>query len=82
MNFEPEDEVFLKDLVKGSRQRTHQVQWVDRDGTQRVTVLNQTEIVRLKTIAQRERVSASEILRQAAFIPVNKPAPKETPPAA
>lgn len=67
----PEDELgFLRDLVKGSRQRTHQVNWVDRDGTKRLTVLNQTDVVRLNEIAGRLKTSKSEILRRAAHIPV------------
>lgn len=75
----PEDDLgFLRDLVKGSRQRTHQVSWVDRDGTKRLTVLNQTEVVRLNEIAETLKTSKSEVLRRAAHIPV---AAAKRPPA-
>ena len=41
----PEDEQsFLRDLVKASRQKTHVVKWIDRDGTDRQTVLSQAEV--------------------------------------
>ncbi len=67
----PDDELsYLRDLVKGSRQRIHQVAWVDRDGTKRLTVLTQPEVVRLNQIAERLKTSKAEILRRAAHIPV------------
>lgn len=70
----PEDEkTFLRDLVKVSRQKIHLVSWGDRDGTARQTVLNQAEAIRLNTIAHRLHISKSELLRQAAHIPVAKP---------
>jgi AAA+ ATPase superfamily predicted ATPase len=66
----PEDELsFLRDLVKASRQRNHVVKWIDRDGTDRQTVLNQAESVKLGAIAARLRISKNEVLRQAAHIP-------------
>lgn len=69
----PEDEqTFLRELIKASRQKHHHVKWVDRDGTERLTVLSQAEVVRLNTIAGRLAVSKSEVLRQAAHIPVTK----------
>lgn len=69
----PEDEqAFLRDLVKASRQKMHSVQWIDRDGTARHTALTQAEVVRLNTIASRLGTSKSEVLRQAAHIPVAK----------
>ena len=69
----PEDEqAFLRDLVKASRQKSYLVKWVDRDGTDRQTVLTQAEVVRLNTIASRLKTSKSEVLRQAAHIPVAK----------
>jgi hypothetical protein len=71
-----DEEVFLRDLVKASRQRIHQVKWVDRDGTQRLTVLSEAEFKRLHTIAQRQKRPPAEVLRQAAHIPVAKPAPR------
>jgi AAA+ ATPase superfamily predicted ATPase len=69
----PEDELsFLRDLVKTSRQRNQAVKWIDRDGTDRQTVLNQAESVKLGAIAARLRISKNEVLRQAAHIPVAK----------
>jgi hypothetical protein len=71
----PVDEpTFLRDLVKASRQKLHHVKWVDRDGVERQTALSQPEVVRLNTIASREGISKSEVLRRAAHIPVEKPA--------
>ena len=70
MNFSEEDQAFLRDLVKISRQKLHHVNWVDRDGTARTTALSQPEVVRLNVLAQRLKVSKSEVLRQAAHVPV------------
>ena len=68
----PDDEtLFLKNLVKASRQRPHQVKWVDRDGTDRLTVLTPVEASRLNAIAHARKVSKAEVLRQTAHIPVN-----------
>jgi hypothetical protein len=80
MDLPDEDQGFLRDLVKASRQKTHHVAWTDRDGTARQTVLSQAEVVRLNILAQRLGISKAELLRQAAHIPVAKPAAK--PPAA
>jgi len=69
----PEDEqAFLRDLVKASRQRIHAVKWVDRDGSDRQTTLTQAEVVRLNTIATKLGTSKGEVLRRAAHIPVAK----------
>jgi len=76
MNLPDDEQVFLRDLVKASRQKIHSVKWVDRDGTPRQTVLTQPEVVRLNTIASRLKTSKEEVLRQAAHIPVAKPSPK------
>jgi hypothetical protein len=77
----PDDEqAFLRDLVKASRQKIHSVKWIDRDGTDRQTTLTQAEAVRLNTIAGRMKISNKELLRQAAHIPVPKLPPR--PPAA
>jgi hypothetical protein len=73
MDLPEEETTFLRDLVKGSRQKLHHVKWVDRDGTDRVTTLTQAEVVRLNAIAGRLRLSKSEVLRQAAHIPGKKP---------
>jgi hypothetical protein len=78
----PDDEQsFLRDLVKTSRQKTAHVKWVDRDGTERQTSLNQAENVRLNGIAQRMGTSKSEVLRRAAHVPLAKTAPKKSPPS-
>ncbi len=75
MDLPDDEQLFLRDLVKASRQKIHAVKWVDRDGTDRQTVLSQPEAVRLNTIAARLKISKSELMRQAAHIPVAKPAP-------
>ena len=72
MNLAEEDQAFLRDLVKTSRQKIHHVEWTDRDGTARQTSLTGPEVVRLNSIAQRLRTSKSEVLRQAAHVPVAK----------
>ena len=80
MNFAVEDQAFLRDLVKAARQKHHHVEWVDRDGSQRHTTLSPAEATRLNALAQKLGTSKSEVLRQAAHIPVAKPpsAPKPT----
>jgi hypothetical protein len=71
----PDDErIFLRDLVKVSRQKLHHVHWVDRDGVARQTALTQPEVVRLNVISSRLGISKAELMRQAAHIPVEKPA--------
>jgi hypothetical protein len=67
-----DDQAFLKELVKIARQKHHHVKWTDRDGTERVTVLSQTEVVRVNTLAHRLGISKPELLRQVAHIPVGK----------
>ena len=65
----PEAELsFLRDLLKASRQKQHHVRWVDRDGSERVTVLAPAENVRLAKLAQQLGVAKPEVLRQAAHI--------------
>jgi hypothetical protein len=67
----PEAELsFLRDLLKASRQKQHHVRWVDRDGSERVTVLAPAENVRLAKLAQQLGVAKPEVLRQAAHIAV------------
>lgn len=69
----PEAELtFLTDLVKTSRQKPHRVDWLDRDGTERSTVLSPADAVRLNKLAHGLKVSKSEVLRQAAHVPVKK----------
>lgn len=70
MNLPELDLGFLRDLVKASRQKHHHVKWVDRDGSDRVTVLSGAEVVRLNQLAQQAGVSKVELLRQAAHLPV------------
>jgi hypothetical protein len=78
----PDDEQsFLRDLVKASRQKIVRVQWVDRDGTTRVTPLSQSENARLKEIAYRLGTSPAEVLRRAAHVPVPKYTEKKSPPS-
>ena len=72
MNLAEDEHAFLRDLVKTSRQKLHHVSWIDRDGTERQTALSQAEASRLKVIAQRLKVSQSDVLRQAAHIPLAK----------
>jgi len=72
MDLSDDEQAFLRDLVKASRQKIHHVKWVDRDGTDRQTVLTQAEAVKLNTIASRLKMSKSEVLRQTAHVPVVK----------
>jgi hypothetical protein len=88
MELPDDDQLFLRDLVKTSRQKHHHIPWVDRDGTDRVTTVSQPEIVRINKLAHRLHISKIELMRQAAHIPVGKspassqsPSEKLTPPA-
>jgi hypothetical protein len=72
MDLLEDEQSFLRDLVKISRQKIHLVEWVDRDGSDRQTMLTQAEVVRLNTIATKLKTSKKEVLRQAAHIPVSK----------
>jgi hypothetical protein len=72
MDLPPDEQTFLRDLIKTSRQKSHHVKWSDRDGSERLTVLSQAEVVRLNALAHREGISKTELLRQAAHIPVQK----------
>jgi hypothetical protein len=76
VNTPEDDQTFLKNLVKASRQKVHHVQWKDRDGTPRQTALSQPEVVRLNIIAAQEHISKGEVLRRAAHIPVEKLPPR------
>lgn len=69
----PEDQqAFLRDLVKTARQRPHRVDWTDRDGSPRSTLLTPAEASRLNEIAHALKISKPEALRQAAHIPVKR----------
>jgi hypothetical protein len=82
MNLDEDEQAFLRDLVKASRQKIHVVEWVDRDGTKRATTLSPAEVVRLNQIAGKLRISKSETLRSAAHVPLKKSEPKpDVPPA-
>jgi hypothetical protein len=70
MQNENDEATFLRDLVKASRQKIHQVKWVDRDGTDRVTRLSVPEQARLNAIAHDRKISMAEVMRQAAHVPV------------
>jgi hypothetical protein len=63
---------FLADLVKASRQKPHRVDWVDRDGTERSTVLSPADAARLNKLAHGLKISKAEVMRQAAHVPVKK----------
>ncbi|MEO6245652.1 MAG: hypothetical protein ABIQ12_09460 [Opitutaceae bacterium] len=69
MDLSPEEMTFMRELVKGSRQRSQHVKWTDRDGTERLTVLTVAEAAKLNTLAHRLKLSKGEVLRQAAHIP-------------
>lgn len=66
---------FLRDLVKASRQRIHHIKWTDRDGSARLSALTSAEASRLNGLAHARKISAAEVLRQAAHVPL-KDAPK------
>ena len=72
MNFSDDEQAFLRELVKASRQKIHLVKWTDRDGADRQTTLTLAEATKLNVIAQRLRISKVELMRQAAHIPVAK----------
>src|SRR6266567_2192984 len=74
MNLADDQSAFLRDLVKASRQKCYPVQWIDRDGTERTTMLTAAERARLNAIAGKLGISNREALRQAAHIPVAKAA--------
>ncbi len=74
MDLPADEQAFLRDLVKVSRQKPHSVMWVDRDGVGRHTTLSQADVVRLNKIASGLGISKSSLMRQAAHIPVEKPA--------
>lgn len=69
MNIEPGQLAFLREVVKASRQRTHHVTWVDRDGTSRLSALNSLEFGQVREAATAHKISPAEMLRQVAHIP-------------
>jgi hypothetical protein len=72
MDLPDDEQLFLQTLVKASRQKSHHVAWKDRDGTERISTLTQPEVVRLNVLAQRLKISKTEVLQRAAFLPVPK----------
>lgn len=69
MNLAPDDDTFLRALLKSARQRTIHLKWTDRDGSARVTALLPAEATRLNTLARSRGVSAEALLREAAHLP-------------
>jgi hypothetical protein len=76
MNLPEADQDFLRDLVKASRQRTRHVRWVDRDGSDRITTLNEADAVRLSALARQLGIGNDALLRQAAHLAAAKRPPK------
>lgn len=77
MNLPAADTDFLRALVKTTRQRPHQVRWVDRDGTARVTTLTAEEARRVNELAHQLGLAKDALLRRAAELPAFNPAPKK-----
>ncbi|MCF7687696.1 MAG: hypothetical protein K9M98_11055 [Cephaloticoccus sp.] len=69
MQLPKNEQDFLRDLVKASRQRPNPVSWVDRDGTARITALLPAEMSRLDRLARQVGLSKSAVLEQASFLP-------------
>jgi hypothetical protein len=76
MNLPEADQDFLRDLVKISRQRARHVRWVDRDGSARLTTLNEADATRLSALARQLGVGSDAVLREAAHLPAAKRAPR------
>lgn len=65
----PADLDFLRALVKTARQRPHQVRWVDRDGSDRVTTLSAEDARRVDELARQLGMAKDALLRRAAELP-------------
>ena len=76
MNLPEADQDFLRDLVKVSRQRARHVRWVDRDGTARITTLNDADAMRLNTLARQLGIGSDAVLREASHLPAAKRPPR------
>ena len=76
MNLPEAERDFLRDLVKVSRQRSRHVRWIDRDGTARITTLNEADATRVNSLARQLGIGADALLRQAAHLAVAKRPPK------
>jgi hypothetical protein len=71
-----EDDEFLRGLVKSSRQRTVHLNWIDRDGTARLTTLTAAEAKRVNALARARGIGAGALLRATAHLPAAaRPAP-------
>jgi hypothetical protein len=66
----PDDDTFVRALVKNSRQRTVHLRWTDRDGTSRLTVLTAADATRLNSLARARGLSAENLLRDVAHQPI------------
>lgn len=69
MNLPEPEQDFLRELVKASRQRSHHVRWTDRDGTVRVTTLNDADSARLNGLARQLGLGREALLQQASHLP-------------
>lgn len=75
MDLPEAEQDFLRALVKASRQRSRHVRWVDRDGSERITTLSETDSVRLNALARQLGVGNEAVMRQAAHLPAARRAP-------
>ena len=71
-NLSPDDDAFLRGLLKSSRQRAVHLKWTDRDGTARLTALTAPEATRVNSLARAQGIGPEALLRAAAHLP---PAP-------
>ena len=69
MDSPPDDELFLRGLVKASRQRSVHLKWTDRDGTSRLTALTPAEATRVNALARARGLGAEALLRETAHLP-------------
>lgn len=76
MNLPEAEQDFLRDLVKVSRQRARHVRWVDRDGSARITTLNEADGTRLSALARQLGIGTDALLREAAHLAVAKRPPR------
>ncbi len=65
----PDDDAFVRALVKTSRQRTIHLKWTDRDGTARLTALTAAEASRVNALARAAGLAPEAFLRAAAHRP-------------
>ena len=65
----PDDDTFLRGLVKSSRQRSIHLRWTDRDGSARLTPVTSAEATRLNALARARGLTAEALLREIAHQP-------------